>query len=248
MRVIKNFIKGILPQPALIALENHLAKMRLARVAALTTKKLFAKIYREGSWGRSDDPAQKFHSGSGSHDREIVQTYIDAVRGLLLSFDEKPDAVDLGCGDFSVGSAVRPYCRNYTACDIVDSLIKFNREKFKALNVDFRVLDLTTDELPAGDIVFIRQVLQHLSNQQILNALPRISAKYKYLVLTEHLPGTESFTANLDHQSGPDTRLQINSGIVLTQPPFNLKVSEERRLCEVAEMGGIIVTTAYRLA
>ena len=33
-------------------------------------------------------------------------------------------------------------------------------------------------------------------------ALPQISRKYKYLVLTEHLPATEPFTPNLDIPTG----------------------------------------------
>ena len=37
------------------------------------------------------------------------------------------------------------------------------------LDVDFRVLDITSDEIPPGDVCFVRQVLQHLSNQSIIN-------------------------------------------------------------------------------
>jgi len=47
-------------------------------------------------------------------------------------------------------------------------------------------------------VVFIRQVLQHLSNAHILRAIPKIAASYRFLVLTEHLPLGEAFTPNLD--------------------------------------------------
>lgn len=213
----------------------------------LSTQQIFTKIYEDRVWGQSDDVTQKFYSGSGSHEGVIVGTYIEAIRNFLFSFRAKPNAVDLGCGDFFVGSNLRSLCGSYTACDIVESLMDFNRTKYKDLDVDFRVLDLANDELPAGDIVFVRQVLQHLSNKQIQNALPQISSKYKFLVHTEHLPTGDTFVPNVDHSTGPDNRLQMNSGIVLTSAPFNLEVKEQRCLCEVPEVGGIIRTILYKL-
>jgi hypothetical protein len=116
-----------------------------------------------------------------------------------------------------------------------------------SVDVDFRSLDFIVDELPAGDIVFIRQVLQHLSNEQINRALQKLSTHFKYLVLTEHLPGIPEFAPNLDKPAGPGIRTGLPSGIVLTKAPFNLKPYLERRLCHVAEDGGIIATTLYQL-
>jgi hypothetical protein len=91
--------------------------------------------------------------------------------------------------------------------------------------------------------------LQHLSNKQIRNALPEIARKFKYLVLTEHLPASESFTHNLDIPGGALFRLPIQSGVVLTSPPFNLIAKGQRTLCqrEEAGAGGIIKTTLYDL-
>jgi hypothetical protein len=166
----------------------------------------------------------------------------------LRTFDKKPNVVDIGCGDFFVGSQIRKLCGSYTACDIVEPLIAFNKAKYKLLNVNFRVLDLTKDELPDGDVLFIRQVFQHLSNEQIKMALPQISKTYKYFVLTEHLPAHKSFTPNLDFPTGPNIRLDIDSGIVLTARPLNLKVQDERILCEAPQMGGIVRTILYRLS
>ncbi|MBC7404471.1 MAG: SAM-dependent methyltransferase, partial [Cytophaga sp.] len=129
----------------------------------------------------------------------------------------------------------------------VESVIKFNKDAYKNLNVDFRVIDITKDDLPQAEIVFLRQVLQHLSNEKIIAALPQILSKYKYLILTEHLPSSNTFTPNLDILTGPETRIQSNSGLVLTSAPFNLKVIDESCLCEVIYSVGRIRTTMYRL-
>jgi SAM-dependent methyltransferase len=245
-------IKAILPKPLVEAIGNYRTKKVLEEYRSLSTQEAFTRIYEKGLWGKSGDSLQPFFSGLGSHDQTIVSTYIKSVQVFLSTFAEKPNVVDLGCGDFFVGSKIRPLCGNYIACDIVPKLIEFNKEKYKALSVDFRVLDLTSDELPNGDIVIVRQVLQHLSNEQILCGLPKISSKYKYLILTEHLPAVKDFEHNLDKPAGPDIRASIASGIVLTSPPFNLKPKSERELCQADAAGEIIPTiiqtTLYQLA
>ncbi len=247
MRSVKEIIRLLTPSPIAQARRRLRLKYGNAEYKALTTQQVFTKIYEEGAWGKSDDPSQKFYSGSGSHDASVAGPYVDAIRTFLSTFKVRPDVVDLGCGDFYIGSQVRFLCEGYIACDIVEPLLMFNKEKYKSLDVDFRVLDITKDELPRADIVFVRQVLQHLSNKQILNAIRQISNNYRYLVLTEHHPRVDMFVPNLDKAVGADFRLKANSGVILTRKPFNLKVKSERRLCEVHEQGGRVVTMLYEL-
>jgi hypothetical protein len=186
-------------------------------------------------------------NSGGSHNNAITSVYVKAISDFLKDFDEKPDVLDLGCGDFNVGSQIRGLSRSYVACDIVSELIDFNRNMFSSFNVDFRALDLVEDLLPKADVVFIRQVLQHLSNIQIQRFLPKLVGSFKWLVLTEHLPLQPDFPPNVDQGNSHNIRLGKNSGVVLTSPPFNLKVVEERILCEVREGNGIIRAIAYRL-
>jgi hypothetical protein len=244
MSRVTDAIKQHLPDPIVNAVRAYRGRAKLKAFSDLSTKDVFTKIYEEGVWGRADDPEQAFFSGSGSR-AAPVDTYIAAVEKFIRTLDHKPDVVDLGCGDFHVGSRVRPLCNRYVACDIVDALIASNAEKYKAMNVEFRTLDLAQDDLPAGEVVFVRQVLQHLSNAAIARAVARIPVQYRYLVLTEHVP-YEPFEHNLDKSSGPDNRLAIKSGIVLTSPPFNMKAIEQSTLCEVEEWGGVIRTILYR--
>ena len=137
-------------------------------------------------------------------------------------------------------------CGRYTACDVVPDLIDFNRTALTHLDVDFRVLDMVEDALPEGDVVFVRQVLQHLGNAAISKAIAKIAAQYKYLVLTEHVPARAGFVPNVDIVSGAGTRLVLGSGVVLTTSPFNLRPLEERVLFESGQFGGTIRTIAYR--
>lgn len=237
----------LLPAPLYRALQTRRHNQSLAAYRGLSAADVFAHIYDTQAWGRHHEDSP-FCSGPGSHEAGIVGTYVAAVRYYLRELGLNPDAVDLGCGDFNIGRQLHDACGAYIACDIVQALIEFNRKHFAALDVDFRVLDLVCDELPVGDVVFIRQVLQHLSNEHIAQALPQIQRSFRHLVLTEHLPANTNFTPNRNKPAGPDIRLHLNSGVVLTEPPFSLRVRSERELCEVPQFGGVIRTTAYELA
>lgn len=207
---------------------------------------IFSEIYKNSIWGKSEDSEQPFFSGAGSHDEVLVSHYIQSVLFFIKSLNHKPKVVDLGCGDFNIGVRVRPWCDEYVACDVVPDLIEFNKKKYNSSDVDFRVLDIASDNLPQGEVVFIRQVLQHLSNEEIKALIPKLY-QFKYLVLTEHLPNSKDFSHNLNIGTGPGIRLAFNSGIVLTSPPFNLASIASLVLCELAGYGGRIQTTVYKL-
>lgn len=209
-----------------------------------TTPATFEQIYRDHLWG-GDDHA--FFSGSGSHSPTIVAPYVEAVRAFLRRFDHPPSVVDLGCGDFNVGSQIRDLCGHYTACDVVPDLIEYNRRRFAALDVDFRLHDLRSDTVPVCDVLFIRQVLQHLSNADIAQGLERLQGRCRFLVVTEHVPARVDFPPNQDKPSGASIRVDFGSGVVLTESPFDLARESEEVLCEVPEYDGIVRTIAYGL-
>jgi hypothetical protein len=242
MEMIKRFIKRTSPAPFLRLIRLYKNK----EYNNLSTEQIFTRIYESGAWGKSEDPASPFYSGSGSRRDGEVAAYVQSVSNFLRSFEVKPDVVDLGCGDFTIGRQVRSFCNRYVACDIVPSLIAFNKAQFKDLDVEFKVLDLVENELPAGDIVFVRQVLQHLSNDQISRFCARVHLVYKFLIVTEHLPSHANFKHNVDKLTGPGTRMGYESGIVLTAPPFNLRPKMVKQLCCVESVDtGVLVTTLY---
>ena len=244
---LKNIIKFLMPNFVLRKIQILRVKKRASKFKLLNTQEIFSDIYEKGLWGKSENPEHRYYSGNGSHDKIITTAYFDNVGTFLKNLPIKPNVVDLGCGDFSVGSQIRAYCNNYVACDIVPQLIEYNKKKYFNFNVDFKVLNLITDQLPVGDIVFIRQVLQHLSNEQIQKLIPKLNQNFSFLILTEHLPISKSFSPNLDMPAGQDIRIEYNSGIVLTAPPFNLKTLSEQIICEPRITGGVIRTMLYKL-
>lgn len=244
---LKRAVKEFLPAAVMNRYNRWRSQANHRDFNTLTPREAFDKIYMSGLWGRSEDNARPFFSGAGSHDVEMVTTYVQAVSSFLSSLPKKPNVADLGCGDFNVGSKLRPWCDDYIACDVVERLISFNKTAFMDLNVDFRVLDLTTDEIPEAEVIFVREVFQHLSNDMIARALPKIAKACRYLVFTESIPHSDHFKANIDKPVGPDVRTRFMSAVVLTKPPFNFVPKQERVICEAKQNLGRVRTILYEV-
>jgi hypothetical protein len=210
-------------------------------------KEIFTAIYQQNKWGNKTDADFPFFSGDGSHKEHVVSPYVKAVSEFIGTLNYTPNVLDLGCGDFNIGSQLRSLCASYVAYDVVDDIISFNKIKYSNMNVDFQVKNIVEDTLVGADIVFVRQVLQHLSNAEILKIIPKLMDNYKWLILTEHVPKNKDFIPNVDHATGQYIRLSKKSGIIITLPPFNLHVLEEKVICEVEDYNGLIRTFLYRL-
>ena len=192
------------------------------------TKAVMQQIYDQHLWGGS---AYDFYSGEGSHKKEILKPYFDAVSKFFKSFNGQLTVCDLGCGDFNVGRHLIEYFQTYIAVDIVDNLIERNKSLFKYPNLEFNCLDIVEDPLPKSDCAILRQILQHLSNDEIMKISKKLK-DYKYLIITEHLP-LGDFVANRDIVTSMGNRTKYHSGVNLLQDPFNLDVKEKRVINEV---------------
>ncbi|MFK7867477.1 MAG: class I SAM-dependent methyltransferase [Alphaproteobacteria bacterium] len=249
--MIKQKIKAILPTK----IKRIMRSIRISLFGMeweynnKSNSEVFDKIYRDGVWGKTSNGEST--SGSGSHSREIITPYIDVVETLLD--DVKPRViVDIGCGDFNVGSHFLTYTQHYIACDVSSVILERNKKQYQSFgNVEFLLLDLASDELPKGDLAFVRQVLQHISNDHIQSFVDKIHCDqpFKFLIVTEHLPAKKSFKANTNKPAGSNIRAAINSGVVLHKPPFSLKSKKRSILLEVpkdiGDINAVIRSTLY---
>lgn len=211
---------------------------------AWPTKDVMEQVYAMKLWGSNGTP---FYSGVGSHHNELVTPYIETLKLFIKTYKTEPVVCDLGCGDFNIGKELVKHTKKYIAVDIVTNLIKYNKKKFEYTNLEFQCLNITTDNLPFGDCAILRQVLQHLSNSEIKQIVKKLY-KYKYLIVTEHLPEYDFFP-NQDIISGQGIRLKKDSGVDLLAPPFNLKVKSNKCLLRLKSKAfeGVIVTHLYKL-
>ena len=202
-------------------------------------RKVFTRIYNQKIWGhpKTENP---FYSGTGSDD-EYAETYSSAISQFIIE-NNINSIVDLGCGDFRVGNKIlMKSAVDYTGVDIVQDLIKYNLANFSNEKISFNCLNIVKDSLPAAELCTIRQVLQHLSNRDIKKVLQKCK-KYKYVIVTEHLPDSESPCPNTDKNSDENIRLVYNSGVYLDKHPFNFEVKTLLTVYPEEEKGSKIVT------
>jgi Methyltransferase domain len=182
------------------------------------TQDVFSEIYKKNIWGGKPGT---FYSGTGTHNPNTT-TYITNIANFINSHQVKK-LVEIGCGDFTITKEILQQVKvDYTGGDVVKELIAHHQEKYQNSNTRFCVLNAIEDKLPEGDMVIIRQVLQHLNNEQIQKILLKLG-QYKYAVITEHVPVTADAEFNLDKIQGPHIRMRVNSGVFIDKPPFNCK-------------------------
>ena len=219
---LKQIAKTVLPKSVVNWLRAQQSVKNSDYFAAKTPAETFTEIYENNIWGGNKG---EFYSGSGSDDN-VADAYVKTVSQLIERF--RPAAVvDLGCGDFRVASRfIRPEFK-YIGVDVVPTLISQHSEQFANSHTEFRLLDISNDELPDGEMCLIRQVLQHLSNGEIKRILEKCS-KYRFLVITEHYPPSDrEFIPNIDMHRGAHIRLNQNSAVCVDLPPFNLPNPQE---------------------
>jgi hypothetical protein len=185
------------------------------RNGALPLAEVFRRVYDENRWGGLKG---EFCSGSGSLER-LAAAYGNAVRGFIRGHGIRT-VVDVGCGDFTVGLHLQVEGVRYIGVDVVPGLIRRNRDLFASETISFECLDAVSQDPPPGDLCTIRQVLQHLSNDEIAAILGRMN-RYPYVLVTEHYPAPcINVRANLDKPHGADTRIYDNSAVYLDRAPF----------------------------
>lgn len=188
---------------------------------------IFTDIYKSNRWGGE---AGEFFSGSGS-DAATACDFVDTVNAFIAENGVR-SVVDLGCGDFRVGSRIAGPGLDYTGIDIVEDLIARNNNAFGGEGVRFVCLNIIEDALPEAELCLVRQVLQHLSNDQIAKILQKIS-RYPFAIIAEHHPDPARFVGpNLDKAVGSDVRVYSDSGVYPDHPPFSLEGVEV--LCRTA--------------
>lgn len=136
----------------------------------------FDEIYKRNLWG-----SQESVSGSGS-ELSNTKKLREELPFVFAKYNIK-SMLDIPCGDFNWMKEVDLSNINYTGADIVPTLIDINKNKYP--NFQFEVMDVTTSTLPKVDLVFVRDCLGHLSDQNALKAIQNIKTSgSKYLLTT----------------------------------------------------------------
>ena len=148
---------------------------------------VFTRIYNTRAWGgkpgSSASRASASGPGSSLQATQLVRPYLEQfVRKYQIKH-----ILDLPCGDFFWMKLVDFGNTVYIGADIVPDIIDANRKQYPSK--PFMVLDLLQDPLPPCELIFCRDCLVHLTNNDILKAISNMRASgIKYLMTTTFPP------------------------------------------------------------
>jgi SAM-dependent methyltransferase len=180
----------------------------------------FRRIYQTKSWGDNGNP---FFSGVGSCGQASEKYCALAIE--FIQTHRVESVVDLGCGDFAVGRQIAQATgARYTGIDVVPELIEHLQHTASGPRVSFQCANIISDRLPSADLYLVRQVLQHLSNEEIAQVLGNLSHCSRVLI-SEDLP-VRPTSYNRDKPHGPDTRPFYGSGVYIEKAPFSIQVKQ----------------------
>jgi len=176
-----------------VSLHYYLFRHRMwDRVLSLDTKSKFTEIYRNNLWNNEES-----RSGGGSTLNRTGKVRT-GLRELFAELGIR-SICDAGCGDFNWMKTVETKNITYIGVDIVKELIVANKEKHEGGNTSFLELDIIRDDLPTVDLILCREVLFHLSFQDVCAAIVNFKrSKSKYLLAT-HYP---YISENVDIETG----------------------------------------------
>jgi hypothetical protein len=146
-----------------------------------TLQERFTRFYRTNAWS---DPETR--SGPGSRrDSGQVRDAIEALRGAVEAHGVRSIA-DIPCGDFNwmpIFLDAAPDVE-YRGFDIVPQLIAENRARYPGRRFD--ALDVTREVPPRADLIFCKDLLNHLCHEDVAAALENMRRSGARLLLASN--------------------------------------------------------------
>ncbi|MFD2442716.1 hypothetical protein ACFSO7_01735 [Bacillus sp. CGMCC 1.16607] len=144
-------------------------------------KIVFTNIYKRNDWQDEESV-----SGTGSN-RVQTSKLVEDLPGVFQKFNIHT-IVDAPCGDFNWFQHINYPFKNYFGCDIVEELIEGNKKNYSNNNRKFLCLDITKNIVPKVDLIFSRDCLVHLPNQDIFKVLDLFKKSNSRYLLTTTFP------------------------------------------------------------
>jgi hypothetical protein len=176
---------------------------------------LFTRVYQDNIWGDSET-----RSGPGS--RKDSGSVVASIEALTMAYDQfnVRTMSDIPCGDFNWIERFldsRPELQ-YAGYDIVEQIIRKNRDRIR--NRSFSVLNIVDETPPRTDLIFCKDLLNHLKYADVRNAISRMKASGSvFLLATNNFGyGNEDLPAGL--HGGESRLLDIVAAPLNFAPPI----------------------------
>lgn len=175
------------------------------------TEQVFTKMYQGGAWEPNKANQPNPYPGSTMPNtvkyREFLQTFMKNhnIRSV----------VDVGCGDWEFSQHVDWNGIQYIGYDVVKSIVDADTEHFGTDSIKFIHSDGIATDLPEADLLVCKDVLQHLTNEQICQFIKQFP-KFSYCLITNDVDPSTLTSVN------SDTPIGGYRSVDLSQPPFSV--------------------------
>ena len=184
------------------------------------TKSKFSHIYANHVWGGESK------SGIGSNVAN-ARPYVERLQPLIDD-PEVERVLDLGCGDWTFSQHLDLTSVEYVGIDIVPDLVNELTERYGAPNIEFVAGNFLDMDLPDADLLICKDVLQHLSREQVDRFIERLAQFPRALLTNDQSLHREGGwrrlwqkepigTVNIDIQPGEWRPLRLR------EPPYGLE-------------------------
>lgn len=168
----------------------------------------FARFYDGNSreWGLTSGP------GSNPYDTIEYRAFLEK----FIKMNGVRSVVDFGCGDWQFSRFIDFGSAQYLGLDVVEKLIEANTGRFASERVRFQLSPVDPASIPPGDLLIIKDVLQHLPNHQIMELQRVLFGRFRHVLLT-----------NSYQKLSTQRNVEINVGqfrcLDLMSPPFSFR-------------------------
>lgn len=137
-------------------------------------EEIFTEVYANNCWDVG--------SGPGSY-ASVTRDYRHFLETFMIQ-NSIEKIVDLGCGDWQFSKLIDWENKKYLGLDCVRPLVDQNALKYGSDHINFEYCDFSqVDSLPDGDLVIVKDVLQHWRFAEIADFLPKLE-KYQFVIIT----------------------------------------------------------------
>lgn len=169
----------------------------------------FTYIYDNKVWGEG--------SGGGSN-IENNNEYINFLEDFFQDHNIK-SVVDFGCGDWQFSRYIDWSGIEYIGVDCVASVVNENNSKFNnTVNISF-YHNHTLNPIGKADLLILKDVLQHWTDDAIINFLNPILKNFKYILITN-----SKGTGTYQHPEVPTIITRPISALDYPLNQYNIKV------------------------
>lgn len=170
------------------------------------TRQAFETIYENNDWGAG--------SGPGSHPYFTIE--YRAFLQRFLALNDVRSVVDIGCGDWQFSRFIDFGAASYLGLDVVRPVVERNRTVYGSSRVRFDLMPDRLADVPSGDVLLIKDVLQHLPDPDVFEILNELVPRFRFALITNSFEKVDT-SKNIDlSQHGAFRCLD------LTSSPYNV--------------------------